>query len=70
VKNHETSTISIIELPNSLLLHLIILFLQLRKALVRLFDKVDGGLLNEGERLSRRIIDIHRKRYQTIKHEK
>uniref|UniRef100_A0A0E0A6W3 O-fucosyltransferase family protein n=1 Tax=Oryza glumipatula TaxID=40148 RepID=A0A0E0A6W3_9ORYZ len=33
-----------------------------RKALVRLFDKVDGGLLNEGERLSRRIIDIHRKR--------
>jgi hypothetical protein len=41
-----------------------------RKALVRLFDKVDGGLLNEGERLSRRIIDIHRKRYQTIKHEK
>ncbi|KAL5200533.1 hypothetical protein ABZP36_021736 [Zizania latifolia] len=33
-----------------------------RKALVRLFDKVDSGLLKEGERLSQRIIDIHRKR--------
>ncbi|KAG8076829.1 hypothetical protein GUJ93_ZPchr0006g40579 [Zizania palustris] len=33
-----------------------------RKALVRLFDKVDSGLLKEGERLSQRIINIHRKR--------
>ncbi|RLM54659.1 hypothetical protein C2845_PM10G08220 [Panicum miliaceum] len=33
-----------------------------RKALVRLFDKVDSGLLREGKRLSERILDIHRKR--------
>ncbi|RLN12167.1 hypothetical protein C2845_PM09G09120 [Panicum miliaceum] len=33
-----------------------------RKALVRLFDKVDSGLLKEGKRLSERILDIHRKR--------
>lgn len=33
-----------------------------RKALVRLFDKVDSGLLDEGERLSQRITEIHRKR--------
>ncbi|OEL18026.1 Uncharacterized protein BAE44_0020956 [Dichanthelium oligosanthes] len=33
-----------------------------RKTLVRLFDKVDSGLLKEGRRLSERILDIHRKR--------
>nr|CAB3467497.1 unnamed protein product [Digitaria exilis] len=32
------------------------------KALVRLFDKVNSGLLREGKRLSERILDIHRKR--------
>jgi hypothetical protein len=37
--------------------------LWFRKALVRLFDKVDSGLLKEGKRLSERILDIHRKRY-------
>jgi len=36
-----------------------------RKALVRLFDKVDSGLLKEGKKLSERILDMHRKRYQT-----
>ncbi|PWZ18098.1 Uncharacterized protein Zm00014a_040956 [Zea mays] len=33
-----------------------------RKALVRLFDKVASRLLEEGERLSQKIIDIHQKR--------
>ncbi|XP_062233318.1 O-fucosyltransferase 7-like isoform X2 [Phragmites australis] len=33
-----------------------------RKALVRLFDKVSNGVLKEGEMLSQRIIDIHRRR--------
>jgi len=33
-----------------------------RKALVRLFDKVDNGLLKEGKKLSERILDMHRKR--------
>ncbi|KAM3209071.1 hypothetical protein ACQJBY_063639 [Aegilops geniculata] len=33
-----------------------------RKALVHLFDKVDSGLLDEGERLSQKIIEMHRKR--------
>lgn len=33
-----------------------------RKALVHLFDKVDSGLLDEGERLSQRIVEMHRKR--------
>ncbi|KAG2605466.1 O-fucosyltransferase 7-like isoform X2 [Panicum virgatum] len=33
-----------------------------RKALVRLFDKVDSGLLKEGKKLSERILDMHRKR--------
>jgi hypothetical protein len=34
-----------------------------RKALVPLFDKVSSGALKEGEMLSQKIIDIHRKRY-------
>jgi hypothetical protein len=29
-----------------------------------LFDKVDSGLLKEGKKLSERILDMHRKRYQ------
>ncbi|CAN6205144.1 unnamed protein product [Urochloa humidicola] len=33
-----------------------------RKALVRLFDKVDSGLLKKGKKLSERTLDIHRKR--------
>ncbi|KAK1604917.1 hypothetical protein QYE76_028590 [Lolium multiflorum] len=33
-----------------------------RKALVRLFDKVDSGLLNEGDVLSQMITEMHRKR--------
>ncbi|KAM3194271.1 hypothetical protein ACQJBY_070754 [Aegilops geniculata] len=33
-----------------------------RKALVHLFDKVDSGLLDEGKRLSQKIIEMHRKR--------
>ena len=42
----------------------IIFFLWFRKALVRLFDKVDSGLLKEGKKLSERILDMHQKRYQ------
>ncbi|KAK2375562.1 O-fucosyltransferase [Trifolium repens] len=33
-----------------------------RKALVRLFDKVDQGTMTEGKKLSYRIIDLHRRR--------
>ncbi|KAJ3700460.1 hypothetical protein LUZ61_004165 [Rhynchospora tenuis] len=33
-----------------------------RKALVRLFDKVDQGMLSEGNRLSDKITEIHRRR--------
>uniref|UniRef100_M8D929 O-fucosyltransferase family protein n=1 Tax=Aegilops tauschii TaxID=37682 RepID=M8D929_AEGTA len=33
-----------------------------RKALVHLFDKVDSGLLDEGKRLSQKIIEMHQKR--------
>ena len=42
----------------------IIFFLWFRKSLVRLFDKVNSGLLKEGKKLSERILDMHRKRYQ------
>ncbi|MCH94203.1 DUF246 domain-containing protein, partial [Trifolium medium] len=34
-----------------------------RKALVRLFDKLDQGTMTEGKKLSYRIIDLHRRRY-------
>lgn len=37
--------------------------LQCRKALVRLFDKIDRGSLKEGKRLSDMIIQLHKKRY-------
>ncbi|CAK8537542.1 unnamed protein product [Lathyrus sativus] len=33
-----------------------------RKALVRLFDKLDQGTMTEGKKLSYRIIDLHRRR--------
>ncbi|WVY91883.1 hypothetical protein V8G54_037397 [Vigna mungo] len=33
-----------------------------KKALVRLFDKLDQGLMTEGKKLSNRIIDLHRRR--------
>ncbi|EMS52186.1 hypothetical protein TRIUR3_20101 [Triticum urartu] len=33
-----------------------------RKALVHLFDKVDSGLLDEGKKLSQKIIEMHQKR--------
>ncbi|BAT81875.1 O-fucosyltransferase 7 [Vigna angularis] len=33
-----------------------------KKALVRLFDKLDQGLMAEGKKLSNRIIDLHRRR--------
>lgn len=33
-----------------------------RKALVHLFDKVDSGLLDEGKKVSQRIIEMHQKR--------
>lgn len=33
-----------------------------RKALVRLFDKVESGLLKEGKNLSNRVIEIHKRR--------
>ncbi|KAG2539466.1 hypothetical protein PVAP13_9NG481800 [Panicum virgatum] len=33
-----------------------------KKALVRLFDKVNSGLLKEGKKLSERILDMHQKR--------
>ncbi|WVZ81948.1 hypothetical protein U9M48_029271 [Paspalum notatum var. saurae] len=36
-----------------------------RKALVRLFDKIDSGSRKEGEMLSQRIKDIHQKRQGT-----
>lgn len=35
----------------------------IRKALVRLFDKLDQGTITEGKKLSYRIIDLHRRRY-------
>ncbi|RDY00555.1 hypothetical protein CR513_16251 [Mucuna pruriens] len=33
-----------------------------KKALVRLFDKLDQGMMTEGKKLSNRIIDLHRRR--------
>ncbi|XP_042058292.1 O-fucosyltransferase 7-like isoform X1 [Salvia splendens] len=33
-----------------------------RKALVRLFDKINGGTMKEGKNLSNRVVDIHRGR--------
>ncbi|KAL9144035.1 hypothetical protein ABFS82_14G271500 [Erythranthe guttata] len=33
-----------------------------RKALVRLFDKIEGGTMKEGKNLSNKVIDIHRRR--------
>ncbi|KAI3460051.1 hypothetical protein Pfo_016714 [Paulownia fortunei] len=33
-----------------------------RKALVRLFDKIEGGTMKEGKNLSNRVNDIHRRR--------
>ncbi|XP_027187958.1 O-fucosyltransferase 7 isoform X2 [Cicer arietinum] len=33
-----------------------------RKALVRLFDKLDQGTMTEGKKLSNKIIDLHRRR--------
>ncbi|KAK7373002.1 hypothetical protein VNO80_06395 [Phaseolus coccineus] len=33
-----------------------------KKVLVRLFDKLDQGLMTEGKKLSNRIIDLHRRR--------
>ncbi|XP_027330902.1 O-fucosyltransferase 7-like isoform X2 [Abrus precatorius] len=33
-----------------------------KKALVRLFDKLDQGIMTEGKKLSNRIIDLHRRR--------
>ncbi|KAL8492330.1 hypothetical protein ACS0TY_023809 [Phlomoides rotata] len=33
-----------------------------RKALVRLFDKIDGGTMKEGKNLARRVYEIHRRR--------
>ncbi|KAL2459012.1 O-fucosyltransferase family protein [Forsythia ovata] len=33
-----------------------------RKALVRLFDKVNGGTMKEGRNLSNRVIEIHKRR--------
>ncbi|XP_011074208.1 uncharacterized protein At1g04910 isoform X1 [Sesamum indicum] len=33
-----------------------------RKALVRLFNKIEGGTMKEGKNLSNRVIELHRKR--------
>lgn len=37
-----------------------------RKALVRLFDKIEQGTLKEGRNLSNRIIELHKKRYVMV----
>ena len=64
--NHKSVNLSIsVKLSYRSLQNRIIFFLWFRKALVRLFDKVDSGLLKEGKKLSERILDMHRKRYQT-----
>lgn len=46
----------------NLSLSLIILFLLTRKALVRLFDKVDGGTMKQGKNLATRVYEIHSRR--------
>lgn len=40
--------------------------LFIRKALVRLFDKVDRGTMKEGRNLSNRVIEIHKRRYTDL----
>ena len=63
--NHKSVNLSIsVKLTYLSIQNHIIFFLWIRKALVRLFDKVDSGLLKEGKKLSERILDMHRKRYQ------
>ena len=64
--NHKSVNLSIsVKLSYRSIQNRIIFFLWIRKALVRLFDKVDNGLLKEGKKLSERILDMHRKRYHT-----
>lgn len=38
------------------------LYLSIRKALVRLFDKLEQGTIMEGKKMSNRIIEMHKKR--------
>lgn len=38
-----------------------------RKALVRLFDKLEQGTMKEGDNLASRIIELHKRRYISVK---